>query len=246
MAWLDGLARLFGGGRPHHDSTASANGTRSGGPVVIDLHDEDEDDGAGEGDDRLTEMKLLPAPKSKQEFMHELQRNYSEVLEVVRKVDQHLDEQRVRQEELLDIARRMPGAIEELPRIREQQERLNQALEKLTDATLRGQNRSDATMTRQAEALDAVREHAAATAHTSTRMAESLNAMGEGMARVGDASTQLGAALDQLREQDADRNRAVVDAVQRQQRLIVLVAVVAAVSGVATMGVVVLLATGVI
>ena len=58
-------------------------------------------DDSGE-DDR--ERSPILAPRNRQELVKELQKNYAEVLGLVRKVDDHLDTQTHRSERLLELA----------------------------------------------------------------------------------------------------------------------------------------------
>ncbi len=78
--------------------------------------------------------KKAKSPRSKQELIEELHRNYQEVLGLVRKLDNHLDDAKGRSETIAEVARRydeLAPAIEHLPReIREVAETLNTDLRK--------------------------------------------------------------------------------------------------------------------
>ena len=68
-------------------------------------------------------------PRNKQELIEELHRNYREVLGLVRKLDNHLDDARARSETIAEVSKRyeeLAPAIEHLPReIRDAAETIN-------------------------------------------------------------------------------------------------------------------------
>lgn len=55
-----------------------------------------------------------PSPRNKQELLEELQRSYREAVDLMRKVDDHLDRSEERQETLLGVARRVDEALPSL------------------------------------------------------------------------------------------------------------------------------------
>jgi len=61
-------------------------------------------------------VRSAPAPKrSRQEMVDELEQNYREVLDIVRKVDTHLDKADDRAQRMSEIAERMLDAAERIP-----------------------------------------------------------------------------------------------------------------------------------
>ncbi|QKK09825.1 MAG: hypothetical protein HND58_17805 [Planctomycetota bacterium] len=99
-------------------------------PVSIDLHVDDDPDDELEGFDPGREpLPEIKPPRSRQELIAELQRNYQEVLGIVRKVDSHLDEQGQRSGRMAEIAERFPQAADDLSHLREGQDSVQQALE---------------------------------------------------------------------------------------------------------------------
>ncbi|MCR9215645.1 MAG: hypothetical protein NXI14_00445 [bacterium] len=74
------------------------------------------------------------APRNKQELIEELHRNYREVLGLVRKLDNHLDDARERSETIAEVSKRyeeLAPAIQHLPReIRNAAETINADLRK--------------------------------------------------------------------------------------------------------------------
>lgn len=73
--------------------------------------------------------EMAPTPRTKQELFEDLQRNYRDVVDLVRKVDAHLDRNEQRAQEMATIARRIDEtlpALQSFPeQVREQLDRLN-------------------------------------------------------------------------------------------------------------------------
>lgn len=110
-------------------------------PVAIDLTDLDHpEDGGSAGDSSIDfvlddhgEEKRLTSRKAKQELVTELQKNYKEVLELVRRVQSHLDLQEERSTRLMEIVERLPEVLDGEPERRAQTERLIQAVERVSE-----------------------------------------------------------------------------------------------------------------
>lgn len=81
-----------------------------------------------------TESKVI-VPSNKKELFEELQKNYREVVTLVRKVDGHLDEHAARAERLLVIAKRFDEALPLLERMAETPAKLDTLREQLVALT---------------------------------------------------------------------------------------------------------------
>jgi cobalamin biosynthesis Mg chelatase CobN len=118
-------------------------------------------------------------PKNKQELMEELRKNYADVIELVRKVNTHLDdqgsrlaEQESRGRELMEIARQIPTLLATLPRLAEQNTALLGLVERLAAESAAGN-----------EALrQAVTDQTRATAESSAALAAAIDTAKSGIA----------------------------------------------------------------
>jgi predicted nucleic acid-binding Zn-ribbon protein len=98
-------------------------------------------------------------PRNKQELMEELRKNYADVIELVRKVNIHLDEQSSRlaeQEsrgrEMIEIARQIPALLSALPKLAEQNTQLLGLVERLANESASGNEALRSALAEQAEA----------------------------------------------------------------------------------------------
>ncbi len=163
-------------------------------------------------------LDRAPTPRSRQELIEELQRNYTEVLGLVRKVDNHLDEQRDRGERLLAITRAVPDALDAVPALRTQADAIGRTVERLVEV---------------ARASD---EHAVAAVNELIALGErlrSIDARGEAltgavgefrgsvqaMARSGE---RLNENLTGLQRDAALREDRLMSCLERQQRWLIL------------------------
>lgn len=148
---------------------------------------------------------IAPAPKNKQELLEELHKNYQEVLELVRKVDTHLDSERERGKEVTDIARRLDQA---LPALVQTPERLAQVGEQIAGAIERASAGDRAHLedlrAGVGELHSTIRESAGSQAELVTTMAafrETLTDVGRHSAR----SNELLQAVERAQEAQASR-----------------------------------------
>lgn len=101
------------------------------------------------------ESATLPgAPRNKQELLAELRRNYAEAVNLIRKIDGHLDDQARRSQRVVELAERLPEAIEHLSALRHGQSEIGEGIRAMRDALREGQIRQDAGMERQRDILE--------------------------------------------------------------------------------------------
>jgi hypothetical protein len=282
MGVIEQLARLFGlsGDTPRHDRpggrpSALAASTGENGaarePVNIDVYLEDEDErelAEGMAVDPLTDSASDPAPdaapapdertpilapRSKQELVKELQKNYSEVLGLVRKVDDHLDTQTHRSERLLELAERSARNMDALPELVEQNRRVADALNDLIELTRDARTRNDAAVDRlnktaiqqlesgqrQTAALQTMQSAIHRSGEAGQEMARSIEGFGETMTEMSGSTRQLGDTISQLRETDAEREAELARLVSSGQKWLVAAVVVCALMAVIVVGLVI-------
>ncbi len=234
MGVIKGLARMLGGGR---QDRAGAR------PVAIDIS-QSADQPPGQPPDRGPDPSTLSPRKMTGETIAELQRNYQEVLAVVRKVDEHLDRQERRSERLVELADKTSVSLDAMPVIRNQGAELNEAVRALAEATRRHQAHQDATLARQNEAFDDVRSIALRAAQSGDRMTESLDGFRDAISNLGHSTTQLTNTLADLRRSDMDRERALARTLERSNRATLIAVGAVAVMMVVTLIVVALAFSG--
>ena len=129
-------------------------------------------------------------PKNKQELMEELRKNYADVIELVRKVNSHLDdqssrlaEQEARGRELVEIARQIPALLATLPKLAEQNTQLLGLVERLTNESAAGNESLRA----------AVADQTRAAAESSAAVTSAISAAAQDQRRSGEA---LGATIN--------------------------------------------------
>lgn len=164
----------------------------------------------------------LSPRKSKSEMLAELHRNYEEVLGIVRKVDDHLDEQRHRGERLMEIAERIPPALETLPAIQEQTVRLTEAIDRLADNTARHAARSDSAAQAQTQALAHVKSLLEQSHAAERRVAESVDSFKTTVDGMSEATATVGRVLQHMQERDAAREKQLTDVINRGSRTMTL------------------------
>lgn len=236
MGVLAGLGRVFGKRQSSNGMAAAAQASRSTGvprvsdvapeePVGIDLH-------TPEPDPEAEREKQL----SRKEVIAELQKNYNEVLQLIRKVDQHLDKQEERSRELMLLADRTAKAVESLPAIREQGDELNRAVTDLAKAAAEhhagvreGQERIASTVLDQTGTLGKQTE-VIGTLHDSVR--DSVGGMTQ-------ATGRLGEAIATMRDADREREAQLSGLLNRAQKSMMAIVIACAVVSVGTLALVV-------
>ncbi|MEZ6242063.1 MAG: hypothetical protein R3B57_03380 [Phycisphaerales bacterium] len=193
MGVINAVARMLGAKR------APRAGPTPPEPVAIDISDDAPDASRAAG--------ALSSRKMTAETIAELQRNYQEVLAVVRKVDDHLDRQERRSERLIELADRTAGSLDAMPTIRDQGAELNEAIRALAEATRQHHAAQAGALARQHEAFDDVRAIAVRAADAEDRMTESLDGFRTAMNTLGESTNRLTNTLADLRRSDIDRER---------------------------------------
>ncbi len=272
MGVMESLTRMFGGkGRqesakapipqqpvevkPHGDPMAGAgNGEVEGGvgtPIAVRRVEEDDEhydtlDGL-EGSDTMS--TALQTKKGRAEMLSQLRKNYDEVLGIVRKVDQHLDEQAARSERMLEIAERTAKQLEKLEQLgpmNESTARVAEAMTQLIQVTQQGQTDAATTgerlMKTASQQLEAQQQQTAtlhqvqATIHKSAEadreLADSIHGFTDSIGGVKKATSDLGEAITAMRETDAERERELAQLVARSQKSLIAIVVIAGIAAV--------------
>jgi hypothetical protein len=142
-------------------ATATATDVASGdGPGVsgFDLDDGDDREGGRGGRMMVTggDGERVAVPQTKKELFEELQKNYREVVMLVRKVDAHLDEQAHRGERLMAIAERLDQSLPLLERMAETPGKLDAIKDELAKLSTSSSEAADKRAARLEQAIGKV------------------------------------------------------------------------------------------
>ena len=231
MGVLGTIGRMLGSKRPAKGagvgSAMEPKGAAGLGPQVDSITGVREVHPAGSapaetGEDAAEVGALLPrGVRNRQEVVAELQKNYREVLELVRKMDQSLDARTAREEQLLRMAESSATSLRLLPELRAQQESLRQALGELVSVTRDGIERSTVLGEAQAAAL----ERATSLLEDAARREQGVDAALEGVRgavdRSAGASERLAEVIEVGREDQAARDTALAEALRKSQAVMV-------------------------
>lgn len=196
-------------------------------PVAIDLaghHTEaDRPDSPGDSsmdvDAELPESeRRLPSRKAKQELITELQKNYKEVLELVRRVQTHLDTQEERSARLMEIAERVPEALDALPEHAERTERLIGAVQKMHQTS--GATR-DATQ-QNARELARVNEQLSQSAHAERELVTTMQGFHEAARDLAGNNQKAAGAVKDLATRTAERDHQLAEAIADGRRWLII------------------------
>ncbi len=168
-----------------------------------------------ERDDSLDPVRT---PKNRQELIEELQKNYAEVVTLVRKMDGHLDRQDKRSVRLLEIAETLPTAIEDLSAIRQQHSKLAEAIDSLTAATKQSSSSNEAAQSMQIKALGEVRSLMEQSEGHERRVAESLDEFKASIGEVATSTGRLGGVLEGMDSRQARRENELRQAIVSGQK----------------------------
>lgn len=212
-------------------------------------------DGSPEGHDPDETRSRTPilAPRNRQELIKELQKNYSEVLGLVRKVDDHLDTQSHRSERLLELAERSARNMDAIPELVEQNRRVADALGDLIELTRDARTRSDTAVDRlnktaieqleagqrQTAALQSMQSAIHRSGEAEAEMARSIGGFNETLTDMSASTRDLGDTISQLRETDSEREAELARLVSSGQKWLVAAVVLCAVMAVVAVGLVI-------
>lgn len=219
-------------------------------PVAIDLHTEPEA-GVEQGDDADSELdgfyldqhegQAAPepaplvetkAPRSRQELIAELQKNYKEVLGIVRKVDAHLDEQGQRSQRLGEIAERFPAAAEDLAGLRAGQGEVHAAISAVAAALESRDNALTVGQRSMLERLEEIRGLMSESADSERQLIGSLVEFRDVMGGMTAATDRLTVAVERIEQREAERAEQVVEAIRATRSGVYAAAIVAGICAV--------------
>ena len=190
------------------------------------------------------------SPRNRQELIKELQKNYTEVLGLVRKVDDHLDTQSHRSERLLELAERSARNMDAIPELVEQNRRVADALNDLIELTRDARTRNDAAVDRlnktaieqleagqrQTAALQSMQSAIHRSGEAEAEMARSITGFNDTLSDMSASTRDLGDTISQMRETDAEREAELAKLVSSGQKWLIAAVVFCALMAVVVVG----------
>ena len=213
MSVLARISNLFGRKTP--DQRRKAHGRGDGvpfKPVRMDVSADEHDD---------ADQNALSAPRNKQELVVELQKNYTEVLELVRKVNAHLDRDPQRTARLMAIVERIPDALDTLPELRDQTRSAVDALREGAEQAAMRDEKVQSTLTTIRDRLDEARE-------TETHLVGTLTEFRGSLQDMAQSSERSSGAIAAMNERNAQRDRELADILNLTRRWVVAAIVIGA------------------
>jgi len=231
------ITKVFGANGPHGAGGASAerNGKHSGGTGVLEGPGDPEeatsfedslgsDSLAGDASEswmgehtpedtkRTGEAEIAPMPKSKQELLAELRKNYSEAVSLIRKMDEHLDRQEPRSQRLVDLAERMPHGLDSLEQIRAANEELTGSVRDLTTVIKQGVGAAERDRLEQRNLLSKIESAVDRSVTTGREITGVVGQFNETMSGVADRVGEAAEAMARLEQ----RSSARLDDIERE------------------------------
>lgn len=160
-------------------------------------------------DPGATDRALRPepaSPRNKQELLEELQQNYREVVDLVRKVDDHLDRNEQRAGEMLAIARRVDQALPALTEFpAEMRAHLGELREGVTTAIREHGNKGDERAQRINAVLETVEKKIAASGASQAQLVTTMAGFRETLGELADSSSRTSTVLEDIDHRRMER-----------------------------------------
>ncbi len=153
----------------------------------------------------------IHVPRNRQELFEELQRNYREVVDLVRRVNTHLDREQQRSERLMVIAERVEQLV---PRLHELPNDINTHATHLNRElvqVIRDTNVADERRTQRLEnALTGISKHLSTGSSAQAELVHTMAAFRETMSDLAQENARTGEVLRDTSERAAERERDMV------------------------------------
>ncbi len=192
----------------------------------------------GEEDD---DDPLPPAPQNRRELMEELQKNYREVVSLVRKVNTHLDRVETRSTRLMDIADRLEPALDRiadefrthgedaLAAHREMSAEIVQTIQRHLDAGRQGHHQL-------IQAVENIGEQMSVTANAQGQLVTTMAHFRQSMNEIAASNQHAGHVLESLRDASRDRDEALASVIRSSFRWNLLIFITSTTLGLGALG----------
>ncbi len=164
----------------------------------------------------------VPPKMTKQEMIEELERNYREVLDLVRRVKDHMDREEERSGRVMEVAERIDSAV---PAVEGLADRIDAAHERSSDSLVEAIRISEQDRFAMAERVEGTLRDLAARMEeggiTHERIASELDGLGERVGELTQSSVAASKALQTIRDGATDRDTKFVTSIETARKSIV-------------------------
>ena len=143
-----------------------------------------------------------PPPRNRQELFEDLQRNYREAVELIRKVDGHLDRDESRGQQFLAIARRIDESIPTVESVPQQITRIG---DQIVEAVRAGSAADEKRLARLEQSLDTIVTNLERSSTAQIELTSTMAAFRETLADIERANRRSSEALESMEENRAAR-----------------------------------------
>lgn len=208
------------------------DGTQAAG-LVNAAHGIDDADHASTHDDFTANGtnhadSMIEAKPNKRQNMAELQRGYEEVIGVVRRIGDHLDEQSDRSERIVELLDRLPQALDVMPEISRQNIRLLESITEYLDESRRREESINDTLDRlsestshQTEIIGLVQQQLDAGNDTTRQMSVALTSFRESLAALSASTMRSSDVLAAISKSSHERETRLLNVMTRTERWLI-------------------------
>lgn len=171
----------------------------------------------------MKRVEVPATPKmTKQEMYEELEKSYREVVDLVRRMKDHLDREEERSGQLMEIARRVDTALPGLESVGERVEHsADRSADVIVSAIEQGEERRNELAERMASTIESLSEHLQSTRTANERIASEMSGLGERVMELTQTSAASSASLKAIREGASDRDSRFVTSIESARKSIV-------------------------
>jgi hypothetical protein len=185
-----------------------------------------------------TQELARPAPRNKQELFEELQQNYREVVDLVRKVDAHLDRNEQRGQEMVSIARRIDDTIPILQKFPEQmQEQMRELNREVVAAIKATSDRGDERSRQINSALQQIGGRIQKTGETQGQLVTTMAGFRETLGDIAKSSSRTSTVLEDIDTRRQEREDELTKMLVASRRWSVAAMAVAVIVGASALAV---------
>ncbi|MEM9084228.1 MAG: hypothetical protein AAGB34_11575 [Planctomycetota bacterium] len=179
-------------------------------------------DDSGEFPPPAQPRALAPrAPRNKQELFEELQKNYTEVVELVRKVDGHLDREQHRSARVMEVIDRFDAII---PTLQSRPRELNDTARELNETLISAIRESDGSNAKQiAEAVTQVELQLQTSGKSQAELVHTMAAFRETIGRLATSNEQSDELLRSVTLRNDEREQELSKLVSSSRRSMMVV-----------------------
>jgi chromosome segregation ATPase len=159
------------------------------------------------------------------ESLEKLQKNFERLIEQLAGINEHLNNQATRHEELMGRIEKLPKVLEGFPAVAESQKQIiDQLFEQLKTSTVRSEQFVDAVekipaeAAKQSDTLTGIEHQLAAAADIDVQMAESLNNFNQALEKLNQKTLSQTESIDQMNKTFATSDRYLKYIISQQSR----------------------------